>query len=168
VDDPASIFVDVPRNPRWLTLADAMLSSAAAGAAYVGARRAGASSTTAVVAAVVAAVAVGGKLTVLGMARRTPHVSPDELDRIRAAGSHALAAFRAAHPDLERLSWSSVSMDEASCVIRVVGSRGRHSVAVSVYAVCADGAVREVAPEAHPRGGFSQQLERPEATDARS
>ncbi|MDI1476730.1 hypothetical protein [Polyangium sp. y55x31] len=165
-DDPDSIFVDVPPNPAWITLADVLIAGGAAVGTFFAAKHFGASGILATVLAALAAPLAGFKLSFFARHRRIPRLTAEEFDATRRAGSLALAEFRRAYPHTQ-VHWSLIASSSEGNVIGCIGKReGAERIdpaIVGVYLVAADGAIREVA---HPLGSYSQRIERSECVNA--
>lgn len=164
-DDPGSVFVDVPPNPRWIGLLDAGVTVSALAGSYVVARSFGASGTVAALAGVAGAAVFGFKLSVLARHRRVPRLTVADFDAIRAAGSRALAQLRAAQPELAEVGWSWITTAPDGWVIRLHGRKAasvlRTVDTTRTYLIPRDGGEpRELPAEAHPRSSYSQRVVR--------
>jgi len=168
-DDPDSVYVDVPPNPAWITLADVLITGGAAVGAFFAAKHFGASGILAAVLAALAVPLAGFKLSFFARHRRIPRLTVEAFDVARRAGSLALAEFRRANPDTQ-VAWSWVASSSEGNVIHCMGQREGADrmgpVIVGGYLVAADGAIREVAD---PRlGSYSQRIVRSECVNARA
>lgn len=165
-DDPNSVFVDVPANPRWILPLDLLLSSAAIVGGFLLAKHLGAGGWLATIVATIVGCVAGFKLSLFAKFRRIPRLTIQEFAEVRSAGSRALAVFRTVHPDLAQVGWSLVAQIPDGRVISVHGSNGgpsRMIQAVHVYAVPPDGAeLHDVSVAAYPRTFYCQRLARSE------